>query len=162
MSDDPISGLPSCHPTSEEQVVMDADPTRARNTASRREALAKHLRKDEMLREQGSLRLHQNEISLHSCLLFDIDSQENVTFFIDANRNMVVLEEVDVRDTSSAKDDEWCRVGDRYYRRMLNPSYRERHRQWWGRADELGLRRVGWGCGIASVALIAVLWFVQH
>jgi len=139
---------------------MDVDPICARNTASRREALAKHFRKDDMLQEQGSRHLHQHEISLHSCRLFDIDSQGNVMFLVDMSGNRIELEEIDIRDTALAKDDEWCRLGERYYRKTLDASYREQHRRWWRSADEQGLRwfeRVG---GIALIVFVATLWLV--
>ena len=109
---------------------MDIDPIRARNTASCREAPDKHFLRDEMLQGQGSRHLQQHEISYQSCRLFDIDSQDNVTFLIDVSGNRVELENIDVRGMALAKDNECCRVGEQYHWKALDASYRDRHRPW--------------------------------
>lgn len=163
LGDDSISALSDFHHIWETQAEMDtnveADMTRARNDASRREASNKHNRMVELVQEQGSRHLHQNEINLYSCRFFDIDSQDNVTFFIDPNGNKFTLEEVNFLDTKGARDDDWCRIGERFYRRTVDLAYRERGRQWLRETNEQQLQRAEWVAGIALVALVAVSWF---
>ncbi|KAK5077459.1 hypothetical protein LTR70_009739 [Exophiala xenobiotica] len=119
-----------------EAEVSKADTIRIRSEASRREAYNKHWRKDDVVQEQGSRHLHRNEIDLCSCRFFDLDTQDNVTFFVDVNGNGILHEEVNFLETVLAEEDKWCRVGERYYRRTVDPIYIDRNKPWWRRALE--------------------------
>jgi len=44
-----------------------------------------------MVSNQGSRQLHHNDINLHACHFFGLDKRDNVTFFIDANDDRILL-----------------------------------------------------------------------
>lgn len=134
--------------------VSEADTTRIRSEASRREAYNKHWRKDDMVQEQGSRQLHRNEIDLCSCRFFNLDTQNNVTFFVDANGNGILLGEINFLETMLAEEDEWCRVGERYYRRTLDLIYTDRNKPWWRRALEQHPNWTALAVGLAFVVAV--------
>lgn len=140
-----------------EAEVLKADAIRIRHEASRREAYNKHWRKDDMVQEQGRRHLHRNEIDLDSCCFFNLDTQDNVTFVIGVDGNGILLEEVSFQETVLAMEDEWCRVGERYYRKTLDPIYADRTKSWWHRAVQQHLNWTAMTVGLACVVAVAII-----